>query len=245
VRVVVVRHHAEDDPGFIAEAFAAHGAVLSMVHYPHDGPLPELGPGDHVVVLGAKWSVYDRDEVGAWIDDELSWLRAAERRGAGVLGICFGAQLLSAAFGGSVERAPVLEVGWTHVEPVAPAPGGPAPGTGRSPALAVAVAPGAVAPGPWLEFHGDRCVLPPSATVLARNDVCVQAFTLGRTLGVQFHPEVDADQLARWLDHGSRDAVDAAGLDPDELLARTRAEEPAARRRAAGLVDAYLAAFGG
>ena len=41
--------------------------------------------------------------------------------------------------------------------------------------------------------------------MLARNDLGVQAFRLGRHLAVQFHPEVDGEQFRLWLDAGGRD----------------------------------------
>jgi hypothetical protein len=58
---------------------------------------------------------------------------------------------------------------------------------------------------------------------------------------VQFHPEVDAAQLGAWIEHGGRSEVEEVGKDPEALLAETAANEPAARRRAQELVDAYLA----
>lgn len=218
VRVVVVRHHEEDSPGFIADAFAARGARIETHLYPDRDPLPEASGDDLVVVLGANPSVYDPHP---WIAAELRWLRELR---APALGICFGAQALAQAFGGNVEKAPVPEIGWVAVEPV---------GT-DTPDVRVGA-------GPWLQFHGDRCVLPREATLLARNGAGVQAFVVGRHLGVQFHPEVDAAQLARWLDHGGREAARAAGTDPDQLLAETAAHEPDAARRADALVDAFLA----
>jgi len=94
--------------------------------------------------------------------------------------------------------------------------------------------------GPWLEFHNDRCLPPAAATVLARNDVAVQAFRIGRHLAVQFHPEVDGPQLKRWLDaHTDSDAA-TLGIDPDQFLADTIREEPAARARASRLVAASV-----
>ena len=102
MRVVVIRHHEIDDAGFIADAFRARGAELAVHLVPDDGPLPALGGVDHVVVLGAAWSVYDEQKVGRWIGAELDWLRAADAAGVPVLGICFGAQALAAALGGQV-----------------------------------------------------------------------------------------------------------------------------------------------
>ena len=99
MRVAVVRHHEEDSAGFIGEAFEAHGAQLSTVLFPKEGPLPDLAGLAHIVVLGSTSSVYDDGEARAWIDEDLAWLRRADAAGVPILGICFGAQLLAAAFG--------------------------------------------------------------------------------------------------------------------------------------------------
>src|SRR5215469_1182276 len=222
MRVIVVQHHAIDDAGFIADAFRARGAELTVHLFPKGGPLPPLAGVDHIVVLGAVWSVYE-DRISNWIGDELDWLRAANAGGVPVLGICFGAQALTAALGGQVERAPRMEVGWTAVETLDP---------------------DLIEEGPWLEFHGDVCLPPPEARVLARNEVCVQAFSIGPHLAVQFHPEVDAAQLGRWLADGGRAEAERAGQDPDKLLAQTEAEEPLAAARADRLVAAAFRVAG-
>jgi GMP synthase-like glutamine amidotransferase len=219
MRVVVVRHHAIDDAGFIGDAFAARGAAMDVHLFPDDGPLPPLDGVDHIIVLGAKWSVYDEATIGAWIGDELAWLRRADQAGVPVLGICFGAQALSAALGGRVEPASRYEVGWTVIESLDPE---------------------LIEAGPWLEFHGDQCLPPPDATLLARNDNGVQAFALRRNLAVQFHPEVNGAQVQRWLDDGGGPEAEKAGQDPDKLSAQTKLEEPAAAARADRLVGAAL-----
>jgi GMP synthase-like glutamine amidotransferase len=219
MRVIVVRHHALDEAGFIAASFAERGAELTVHQFPADGPLPPLDDVDHVIVLGAVWSVYDEQSIGHWIGDELDWLRAADTAGVPVLGICFGAQALTAALGGKVEAAPRKEIGWTTVQTFEPE---------------------LIEPGPWLEFHGDRCLPPDAARVLARNDLCVQAFSIGPHLAVQFHPEVDAAQLTKWLGDGGRAEAEAEGVDPDELIRRTAAEEHEAARRAGRLVASAL-----
>ncbi len=219
MRVVVIRHHEEDSAGFIGDAFAARGADLSTHLFPKEGPLPDLAGLTHIVMLGSTSSVYDDGEARAWIEEDLAWLQRADAAGVPVLGICFGAQLLAAAFGGTVEPAGSEEIGWVTID---------------------SANPGLIPPGPWLEFHHDRCVPPPEARVLARNALGVQAFRLGRHLAVQFHPEVDGEQFRLWLDCGGRTEIEAAGLDPDQILAETIAEEPAARARAGRLVATAL-----
>jgi GMP synthase-like glutamine amidotransferase len=219
MRVIVVRHHAEDSAGFIGAAFEAHGAGITTHLFPEEGPLPAPGAADHLVVLGAIPSVYDDGPARGWIGEELAWLREADGAGVPVLGICFGAQSLCAALGGEVVAADREEIGWTVID---------------------SLDPGLLPPGPWLQFHGDRCVPPPRARILARNDVGVQAFSLGRHLAVQFHPEVDGEQLKRWLDSGGREEVTRAGTDPAKFLAETVAQEPAAEGRAGHLVATAL-----
>src|SRR6266567_3910974 len=116
MRVVIVRHHRQDSAGFIAEAFEARGAELTEHLIGQDGLLPAPDGLDHIVVLGAIFSVYSDGAVSAWITDELAWLRRADEAGVPVLGICFGAQSLCAALGGRVTAAARKEVGWTVID---------------------------------------------------------------------------------------------------------------------------------
>ena len=219
MRVQVIRHHAEDYAGFVGLAFEARGATIGTHLFPHDGPLPELDGIDHVVLLGANSSVYESGPGSDWIAAELAWLRLAGAADVPVLGICFGAQALCSAHGGSVRAADREEIGWHLVESLDPE---------------------LIPAGPWLQYHHDRCELPAAARLLASNEVGVQAFSLGRHLGVQFHPEVDGTQLAAWLTAGARDELTREGCDPDQFLAETIAQEAAAEVRADQIVAAAL-----
>ena len=219
MRVAVIRFHEEDSAGFIGAAFEARGAELSVCLFPKEGPLPALDGIDHIVVLGAVWSVYDDSPDRAWIAEVLAWLRQADEAGVPVLGICFGGQALAAAFGGRVEAAPRKEIGWSVVDSYDPE---------------------VIPPGPWLEFHQDRFFPPRQARVLATSEVGVQAAVLGRHLAVQFHPEPDGALLRAWLDMGGREEAERHGVDADRFLAQTFAEEPAARARADALVASAL-----
>jgi GMP synthase-like glutamine amidotransferase len=169
--------------------------------------------------MGAPWSAYDDEGIGRWLIPELRWLGDAAQAGGAVLGICFGAQALARALGGSVTAAPTPEIGWVTVE---------------------SAAPGIVPPGPWFQWHFDTFTPPPGSTELARNAAGSQAFRTGRCLGVQFHPEVTSAGIATWLENGGEATARARGIDPVELLHEADRQAIPARERVAFLIDAYL-----
>lgn len=228
MRALVILHDHLTDPGEMGTRLIERGYDLTLVtvvpedrhHTPDvDFTYPDAAGWDLVVSFGAPWSVYDRGRVGAWIDGEIALLRDAHRLGVPVLGVCFGAQVLTTALGGSVRPAGSPEIGWTEIESDLPA---------------------LVAPGAWFQWHYDRCVLPDGVTEVARNAVCPQAFRAGRSLGVQFHPEITTSVVRGWLDGGGAAQCRDLGLDPADLLADMERKEPWARERARALVDAFL-----
>ena len=131
--------------------------------------------------LGSDWSVY-WEHVAGPVTAEAALLATAHRAGVPVLGICFGAQMVAHALGGSVGKAAVAEIGWYEID---------------------SSFPDVVAPGPWFEWHVDTFTVPPGATELARSAVGPQAFRIGRTAAVQFHPEIEEPILRRWVSGGT------------------------------------------
>ncbi|MGW3818754.1 type 1 glutamine amidotransferase [Streptomyces sp. NPDC005046] len=228
MRALVVQHDHVTEPGLIGARLQKRGYDLSVMtvvpedrhHAPNVAfDFPDAGAWDLIVSLGAPWSVYDRTAVGSWIDGALALLREAHHLGVPVLGVCFGAQALATALGGQVEASPRPEIGWVEVDT-------------DDPSL--------VGPGPWFQWHFDRCVLPPGAKEVARNEVCVQAFRTAYGLGVQFHPEITTAMVRGWIESGGAEQCVRHGVDPGELLARSRAMEPMARTNARRLVDGFL-----
>ncbi|WEH12862.1 type 1 glutamine amidotransferase [Streptomyces sp. VNUA24] len=228
MRALVLRHDHASLSGPVGDRLAQHGFALDertvVPVERQDDPAVEFSfpaPGDYdlVLALGAPWSVYDRSAVGPWIDGELDLLRRAHAADLPVLAICFGAQALATALGGSVERAPRPEIGWMTVR---------------------SDAPDLIPEGPWFQWHFDRFTVPPGALELARSPVGPQAFRIGRSLGVQFHPELTEETLSQWLDLGGARQAEEHGSDPDRLLGETRARREEARQRAYGLVDGFL-----
>lgn len=217
---VVVLANADDaDPGLVGAALAARGYRLTTF-LREDDAWPDKVRCALIVVLGSEWSVYD-EAAAESVDRERAFLAAAVEAHVPTLGICFGAQMLASALGGEVRRAEHDEIGWCEVTPE--------PG-----------APTEIEPGPWFQFHHDTFTLPPAARLLAASDVGPQAFSYGSALAVQFHPEVTPGIVARWA-ADDPEPVAAAGLDIDELVARTDAEQDRVAVAAARLVDSVLA----
>lgn len=180
---------------------------------------PDPAQFELIVPLGAPWGAWDDATIGHWLVPEIEWVRGIVSSGQPLLGICFGGQLVARAMGGSVGPAPQSEIGWHTVW---------------------SERPDIVPDGPWFQFHYDRFELPPGAVEIARNPAASQAFTIERTLAVQFHPEITADSLVTWLDWGGWKSVEKAGLDGEVMVAQTRAFEDQAAQRTHALVDNYL-----
>lgn len=234
MRALFLQHDPGSRPGLVGRALEQHGFdidLLSMSDRIDDGTwqgrFPAAGEHDLLVPLGAIWSLYDRAQVGTWIDGELDLLRAADARGVPVLGICFGGQALAAAHGGRVHPACTPEIGWTSI---------------------ATDDPHLVPPGPWMQWHSDGFTVPPDAQELARNELGPQAFRLRRNLGVQFHPEVDADNIAWWIELGGDLAVEAmadAGTTAEVILDHARANATRAEADVERLVTRFLADVAG
>jgi GMP synthase-like glutamine amidotransferase len=83
-------------------------------------------------------------------------------------------------------------------------------------------------------------LLPAGVKEIARNPVSSQAFVVNKTLGVQFHPELDSAGLKGWLDWGGAKKVEEDGQDPSVMMRQTIAENEAAKQRTFELVDNFL-----
>ena len=218
-RALVLRHHVEDRPGLVGDALVARGVDLHVAMMDATSPTPSVEGFDLLVILGSKHAVYDQAIEEAWFGRELEVIAQADANAVPIFGICFGAQALCRYHGGVVERSDEPEVGWYEVEEFGDH---------------------GIGAGPWFEYHFDRCTLPASATLWASTPRAVQAFAVGRDVGVQFHPEIDEHQLADWMAAGGEDDARELGLDPVALIERTARETPDARERVATLVARVL-----
>ena len=92
------------------------------------------------------------------------------------------------------------------------------------------------------EWHSYGCEPPPGSAILARSELCAQAFRIGEAAwGIQFHAEVSAADAAKWIAEWrtDEDAV-RIGLDADALREETEAELPAWQELGRGLAGRFL-----
>lgn len=216
-RLVVLQHLEREGPGLFAREAQARGWELHLCRLDQGEPLPQLGDADILLVLGGPMGVAD---VGSpaypWLAPEVALLQQVLAQGRPVIGICLGAQLLALAAGGGA-------VPMTHGQPPLPLRelGFGAISWWPDPAAEPLLC-GLDRSELVLHWHGDRCLLPPGAELLASSLHCrEQAFRLGpRAVGLQFHVEVEPAMLERWLRADRNYVVSALGAaGPEQVRA--------------------------
>jgi len=215
---LILQHGDWGPPGLLGEWAANRGLPFEIHRVDLGQPLPEPDGQPFIVSLGSKYSPRDTDV--PVVSTELEFIQTAVARDVPVLGLCYGAQVLAHVLGATVEPAPEPELGWHTVRSSAPE---------------------IVPEGPWLQWHYERFSLPPGARELARSDRGVQAFSHGRHLGVQFHPESTVDIVAQWARLDAERLASQGIGDGQALLAGGEDYAEPARRAAFQLFDAFWA----
>lgn len=216
IRLTFLQHEDLAPAGHLATHAGALGLEIDTVRIDRGDPLPDLGGVDALIPLGSFASAAD-DRV-PWLAGELELLRRADEAGVAILGVCFGGQALARALGGRVAPLERPEIGWLELDT-------------DDPAL--------VPPGPVVAWHNDALFPPPAATEVARTARASHAFTVGRHLGVQFHPEVTAGIVDAWAQR-SPDILERAGVDASTVLDPLRREADANAARAGRLLRRFL-----
>lgn len=192
----------------VAEAHP--GLTLAVHDARHDGVPPGLEAGDGLVITGSHAMVSD---AAPWSEALKPWLRDARAKGVAMLGVCYGHQLMAAAFGGDSGYHPAGRETGTHEVRLTEA--------GRHDRL-LGTLPAAF---PAQLTHAQSVLAAPAdATVLAENaHNAYQALRYGpNQWSVQFHPEFTPAVMRAYLGH-QRDTLLELGRDPEALIAAVTA----------------------
>lgn len=187
-KILVFQHVPYEPLGTLDPLLKAAGFRIRYVNFGRDpGQRPDLDRYAALIVLGGPMNV-DAIEHHPNLAAEVDIIREALDQDMSVLGICLGAQLLAKALGGQVVRQASREIGWYDVNLTAEG--------ASDPVLAAFANRQRV-----FQWHEDGIALPPETVHLASSAACdVQAFRYGeQAYGFQFHLEVDAPLIERWL----------------------------------------------
>ncbi len=216
LRALIIQHEEPTPPGLVTEWLDEHGASVETFRIDIDDREIDPSGYDLIVSLGAEGAAFDDSQ--PFVPREARLMRRAVDADVPVLGLCFGGQMLARVLGGDVYRSTESEIGWLPVR---------------------STEPDLVPEGPWFQWHFDAFTLPPGATLIAESDLGPQAFVAGRSLGLQFHPEVTPEIMDDWV-RVYRHELDADGVDPDGLLEETKRRASDSRGMSWQLLERYL-----
>ncbi len=235
-RLLVFQHVAAEPLGTLDPLIRARGHRIRFVNFEREpDALPDVDRYRGLIVLGGPMNVEDQ-ATRPHLRTELAAIERMLAQGKPVLGICLGAQLLAHALGAKVERCPVPEIGWyplrlTQAGRVDPVLGALGDDTSV------------------FQWHGQRFDIPDGAVHLAHSEGCAQqAFRHGdNAYGFQFHLEMDAPLIERWLARPAyRDELAASGLPhgADAIRAQTRVHIAGMQRQAQAVFNGFLDRIG-
>jgi len=206
--ILVLRHIPVEGPAALGPLMQARGMQADILDVDGKTAWPGLGSFQAIIILGGPQSVYAK---GRWPEMavEQDFVAAALKAGKPVLGICLGAQMLAQTLGAKAYFNPRgKELGW--------APVSLAPGAGASGPLA-----GLPQSFEALHWHGDTFDLPQGCQHLASSAITPnQGFVLGKAWALQFHLEVEAEDIRAWVAEYKDEAGQHLKGDPEADLAR-------------------------
>jgi len=201
---LVVRHVQFADIGIFADVLVTRGYTVQI----RDAGIDDLAIAavpapDLLIVLGGPVGAND-DRAYPFLIDELALIERQARLDRPLLGIGLGSQLMARALGGRVYKGNAKEIGFSSLILTAEGRAGPLGVLGDA--------------WPVLHWHGDTFDPPRGAALLAMTALYRnQAFEVGhRALALQFHCEIRAAEIERWL-VGNALELSVARMDPGQI----------------------------
>ena len=213
--VNVIRHLAFEDLGSFATVLMANDYQINYFEAadfelkPNELLQIDSLSDDLLIILGGPISVND-GELFAFIDAEIALLKRRIAADKPTLGICLGAQLIARALGSNIYSGKVKEIGWLGLSLTS---------AGEQSSLRYLQAEHCS----MLHWHGETFDLPDGAELLASTEHYLnQAFRYGKTLALQFHPEVNQRDMEKWFIGHIGEISQTEGVSVAQLRADTR-----------------------
>ena len=199
--VRIFRHVACEGPGYLGVFLERHNIHYELICIDEGVPVPqELDNISGLVFMGGSMNV---TEPLQWIAEEQQLIRKAIKNNIPVLGICLGAQQMSAALGGQITHDDNMEIGWHEV----------VPDINNKNNEWINTLPRKFVPFHW---HADTFSIPEKATVLMHSTCRKnQAFVINNSLAVQFHLEMTTDMVKQWVQLFGSDLEKSHGCTQD------------------------------
>ena len=182
--VYAIQHLAFEDLGAWEDTFYQLGLRVRYFEAGVDDLTQAFEHTGLTVILGGPIGVYETEDY-PFLQQEIDLVKVRLQQNLPTLGICLGAQLIAHALGAKVYAGHSKEIGWSKLS-LTSVENNPLKNLEN---LEV------------LHWHGDTFDLPTEAELLASSAVYPnQAFRIGSNiLALQFHAEVEAERLEKWL----------------------------------------------
>lgn len=222
--IYAIQHLAFEDLGALEDVFYQLGFRVRYFEAGIDDLTKAMQHKGLTIILGGPIGVYETDDY-PFLQKEIDLLKVRLENNLPTLGICLGAQLIAHALGAKVYAGHEKEIGWSKMS-LSSAENNP-----LTPLTDTAV----------LHWHGDTFDLPKQAELLASSEIYPnQAFSVGKNiLALQFHIEVAADSLEKWL-IGHTCELRKANINIPALRADNEAYAATLETQAQGVLQSYL-----
>ncbi len=185
-KAAAIKNIGIEGPGSLGKYLVSAGYALEEVDLQGGDACPvNAGDYDAIIILGGPLNV-DETKEHPFLTDEFRLIEDCLKTDTRLIGICLGGQLIAKTLGAEVKPNGIKEIGWYDVKPTE---------AGGQDALFKSL------PETFSAFHWHTNTfdIPEGAARLMESELCKnQAFTYGKAVALQFHLEVEADDIRLW-----------------------------------------------